>query len=143
MSLQRFLDAQTPNWARITGELASGVKVADWMLFVFPQLRGIETSAAGRYYAIADLAEAQAYLRHPVLGDRLRECTWAATQHDAWPISRLFGLRDARVFCASMTLFHEAAPHEALFCIALDAFFAGEPDQATLQLLDAGAPPPA
>jgi uncharacterized protein (DUF1810 family) len=143
MSLQRFLDAQTPNWHRIVAELHSGVKVADWMLFVFPQLRGIGESAAARYYGIADLGEAQAYLRHPVLGERLRECTWAATQHDAWPASRLFGLRDARVFCASMTLFHEAAPHEALFCIALDAFFAGEPDHETLQRIDAAASPPA
>jgi uncharacterized protein (DUF1810 family) len=136
-TLDRFVAAQDAIYSRALTELKAGAKRNHWMWFVFPQIAGLGRSETARYYAIADLAEAQAYLAHPLLGARLGECTdamltWAGTC-DAEDI---LGPVDALKFKSSMTLF-EAAGGAARFGQALDAFHDGERDRATLDLLGA------
>ena len=106
------------------------------MWFVFPQIAGLGRSSTAQFYAIADRAEAEAYDRHPLLGSRLRECTEAmlgwAGKRDA---ERILGIVDALKFRSSMTLFEACADNPVPFAAALDAFYAGERDEATLSLL--------
>jgi len=136
-TLDRFVAAQEAIYARALTELKAGEKHNHWMWFVFPQLAGLGRSETARYYAIADLAEAQAYLAHPLLGARLAECTGAmlgwAGKRDAMAI---LGEVDAMKFASSMTLF-EAAGNDTRYGRALDVFYGGERDQATLDLLAA------
>lgn len=134
-TLDRFVAAQDAIYARALTELKAGAKRNHWMWFVFPQIAGLGRSETARYYAIAGLAEAQAYLAHPLLGNRLAECTaamlsWAGKQ-DA---ETILGPVDALKFKSSMTLF-EAAGGDPRFGSALDAFCDGERDRATLDLL--------
>lgn len=132
--LQRFLDAQAPVYDAVLDELHAGRKASHWMWFVFPQLRGLGHSPTAQRYGLASLEEARAYLAHPLLGERLRECTCLALRagDDA---HALFGTPDDLKFRSCMTLFHRAAPEEALFKEALRQFFAGEADARTDALL--------
>ena len=132
--LDRFVEAQRPVYAAALAELRRGRKEGHWMWFVFPQLTGLGRSATAQHYAIGSLAEAKAYLAHPLLGARLRECCEAALRHDM-RADALLGPVDAVKFRSSMTLFERAAPEEELFVRCLDSFFQGERDQATLGLL--------
>lgn len=101
--LQRFVEAQATSFARARAELAAGKKRSHWMWFVFPQMRGLGTSAAAERYGIAGRAEAEAYLRHPLLGDRLVDCTrLVAAIHDE-PLREIFGSPDDLKFISSMT----------------------------------------
>jgi len=137
MSLERFVAAQDPVWAQVVAELEAGRKRTHWMWFVFPQIAGLGRSETARYYAIADLAEAQAYLAHPLLGARLGECTDAMlTWAGKCDAEDILGPVDALKFKSAMTLF-EAAGGAARFGQALDAFHEGERDRATLDLLGA------
>jgi uncharacterized protein (DUF1810 family) len=136
----RFLEAQNAVYPQVLQELRAGQKRTHWMWFVFPQIAGLGRSPTTQHYAIADLDEAQAYLAHPVLGARLRECTQAVLLHapDAVAPRRLeqiFGSPDDLKFHSSMTLFHHAAPKDPLFATALAAFFNGQEDQGTLERL--------
>ena len=136
----RFLDAQNAGYPQVLSELRAGQKRTHWMWFVFPQLAGLGHSPTAQFYALPDLVAAQAYLAHPILGARLRECTQAVLLHGPdGPAPRtldaLLGYPDNLKFHSSMTLFHRAAPAEPLFATALDAFFAGAEDDATLALL--------
>jgi uncharacterized protein (DUF1810 family) len=133
--LQRFLDAQEPVLADVRAELRRGQKDSHWMWFVFPQLRGLGASATARRYAIASREEALAYLAHPLLGARLRECTQLALAHAGLGASELFGYPDDLKFRSCMTLFAAVAPGEQIFAEALQRFFAGAPDDATLARL--------
>jgi uncharacterized protein (DUF1810 family) len=134
--LDRFVDAQEPIYDGVIAELLRGRKTSHWMWFVFPQLAGLGRSETSRYYAIASLDEAQAYLAHPVLGARLRECVNALL---AVPAGRsaedIFGSVDAVKLRSSMTLFHRAAPDDPLFAQVLDRYFGGAADPATDALL--------
>jgi uncharacterized protein (DUF1810 family) len=136
-SLQRFVAAQAPVYPRALAELRQGDKHSHWMWFVFPQIAGLGHSEMARHYAIADLAEAVGYLAHPLLGVRLRECTQAML---AWSGKRsadeILGSIDALKFASSMTLF-EAAGGGPEFGRALDAFYNGNRDAQTLELLAA------
>ncbi len=132
--LERFVAAQATVWAQVVAELAAGAKRSHWMWFVFPQVAGLGGSAMAVRYAISSLAEAQAYLAHPLLGARLREATGLMLRHAGTPPEAVLGGIDAMKFRSSMTLF-EAASAEALFGQALDAFFGGERDARTLALL--------
>lgn len=132
--LERFVAAQATVWAQVVAELAAGAKRSHWMWFVFPQVAGLGGSAMAVRYAIGSLAEAQAYLAHPLLGARLREATGLMLRHAGTPPEAVLGGIDAMKFRSSMTLF-EAASAEALFGQALDAFFGGERDARTLALL--------
>lgn len=140
LDVTRFLEAQNQVYPQALGELRAGQKRSHWMWFVFPQLAGLGHSPRAQHYALADLAAAQAYLAHPLLGARLRECTRAVLLHapgSAAPrtLDVLFGFPDDRKFFSAMTLFHRAAPEEPLFAAALDAFFDGREDEATLSRL--------
>jgi uncharacterized protein (DUF1810 family) len=134
--LDRFLHAQEAHYAKALAELRAGRKTGHWIWFVLPQLRGLGRSAMAHEYGIADRAEAQAYLAHPVLGARLVECVEAMLAHRGTAASRILGDIDALKFRSCLTLFDAVSdtPVNA-FRQALDTFYAGEPDAATLALL--------
>ncbi len=133
--LQRFIDAQNPVYASVLAELRAGEKRGHWMWFIFPQLRGLGQSPMAQRYAIVHLGEATAYLRHPILGPRLLECTRIVNSLKLPGITALFPYPDDLKFRSSMTLFHAAAPEAAEFSEALRLYCAGEPDARTLQML--------
>ncbi|HEX3808860.1 MAG TPA: DUF1810 domain-containing protein [Rhizomicrobium sp.] len=133
--LKRFVDTQDPIYTRVVSELRAGVKQSHWMWFIFPQLGGLGHSAMSRRYAIASPDEAKAYLAHPILGARLRECTALVLAAKGHTLAEIFGDPDDMKFCSSMTLFAHAAPDESLFRAALEKCFGS--DDKTLRLLGA------
>jgi uncharacterized protein (DUF1810 family) len=134
--LQRFVDAQDGGtYEQALSELRNGSKRSHWMWFVFPQLAGLGRSETARFYAIADLAEARAYLAHPVLGPRLVECARALTGLDTQDAVAVFGGIDAQKLHSSMTLFTRAAPDEPVFAAVLQQFFNGTEDDGTTSRL--------
>jgi uncharacterized protein (DUF1810 family) len=146
--LARFLEAQQRVYAQAHAELAAGRKHSHWMWFVFPQLAGLGSSTTARHYAITSLEEASAYLAHPVLGERLRECTRLVLKAEGSTIGQIFGYPDDLKFRSCMTLFarvtgdvrDDKRPENRLFAEALGRYFAGEPDPLTVRLLgSAGA----
>jgi len=134
LNLERFVEAQAPIYARALAELKAGAKQSHWMWFIFPQIAGLGHSAMAQMYAIQDLAEAQAYLAHSVLGPRLRECTQAVLDIDGKTAHAIFGSPDDLKFRSSMTLFDSAAPTD-IFRTALEKYFDGEADKLSLELL--------
>jgi uncharacterized protein (DUF1810 family) len=132
--LDRFVSAQDGVYPAALAELVAGRKRTHWMWFVFPQLRGLGASPTAQHYAIADLDEARAYLAHPVLGPRLRECATALLDVDGKSATDILGYPDDLKLRSSMTLFAHAAADPALFEAVLDRFYDG-PDQRTLDLL--------
>jgi uncharacterized protein (DUF1810 family) len=133
--LQRFVEAQARNYADALAELRAGRKASHWMWYVFPQVAGLGFSPMAQTYAIASLDEARAYLAHPLLGDRLRECVAATLAAAGRSAHEIFGSPDDVKFRSSLTLFTAAAPDEPLFRQALERYFAGEPDPRTLGIL--------
>ena len=103
MRLDRFLEAQAPVYAQVLGELRAGRKASHWMWFIFPQIAGLGQSATSRAYAIQSLAEARAYLAHPVLGARLRECCQAVMNIRGKSAEDIFGAIDAMKFRSCLT----------------------------------------
>ena len=134
-NLQRFIDAQAPVYDRVCAELRAGRKQSHWMWFIFPQIEGLGHSATARLYAISSLAEAAAYLRHPLLGKRLRECAALVAAVEGRTVAEIFGYPDDMKFHSSMTLFAHAAPEEAVFRECLDKYFGGKRDSLTLARL--------
>jgi uncharacterized protein (DUF1810 family) len=135
-SLDRFLEAQDPEYARVIDELRSGRKVRHWMWYVFPQLNGLGHSELARFYSISSVDEAKAYASHPVLGARLRECTDLTLRISGRSLVEIFGVVDSLKFRSSMTLFSLAATENQLFQAALDKYCAGQPDQLTIDLIE-------
>ena len=133
--LNRFVDAQSAVYNNVLAELRAGRKRSHWIWFIFPQLKGLGTSATSEQFGIASLEEAAAYLRHPVLGPRLHECTALVNQIEGHPIDETFGFPDNLKFRSSMTLFARAAEDNAIFVAALQKYFSGQPDERTLALL--------
>lgn len=133
--LDRFVTAQEPVLAQVRQELAAGRKRSHWMWFVFPQLAGLGHSAMARQYAISTLAEARAFLEHPVLGSRLIELTNLVNQVNGRSIHDIFGSPDDLKFHSSMTLFAQARPDEPVFREALDKYFGGVMDRGTVEKL--------
>jgi uncharacterized protein (DUF1810 family) len=135
----RFLDAQDRDgtYLRAIAELSEGRKASHWMWFVFPQLAGLGTSATSRRFALAGLGEAAAFAAHPVLGARLREAVRVAVAVEGRGATEVFGEPDDRKFRSSMTLFRLAVPGDPWFARALDRYFDGRLDDATVALLDA------
>jgi uncharacterized protein (DUF1810 family) len=133
--LSRFVDAQARVYDDALNELRAGRKTSHWMWFVFPQIAGLGRSPTARQYAIASLAEAEAYAAHPVLGERLRESARVLTELEGRSAEQVFGGLDALKLRSSMTLFARAAPDEPLFSDVLEHFFGGEEDPATLERL--------
>jgi uncharacterized protein (DUF1810 family) len=133
--LQRFVAAQDAgrSYDQATAELRRGRKTSHWMWFVFPQITGLGQSPVSRMYAISGLAEAKAYLAHPVLGPRLVECAAILGGLSGRAAEQIFGGIDALKLRSSMTLFLRAAPDEQVFRQVLDQYFGGKPDPATEQ----------
>ena len=133
--LQRFVTAQARVIEDVRHELRNGRKTTHWMWFVFPQIAGLGRSETARRFAIASRSEADAYLGHPVLGPRLVECTKLVLAHRGRAIEAIFGFPDTLKFQSCLTLFADCSADGA-FEEALDAFFDGERDAATIERLD-------
>ena len=129
--LRRFTDAQDGTYEYAAAELRRGRKTSHWMWFVFPQIAGLGHSDMSRRYAISSLAEARAYLAHPVLGRRLVECASILVGLADRTAEQVFGAIDAQKLRSSMTLFRRADPHEPVFAQVLDRYFDGAEDPAT------------
>jgi len=134
-NLERFVQAQAPVYATVLKELRAGHKRTHWMWFIFPQLKGLGHSEMAQRYAIRSGDEAAAYLAHPVLGARLRECTTIVDTLDGHTAREIFGHPDDLKFRSSMTLFCDVAPDEAMFSDCIDKYFGGDPDDDTLARL--------
>jgi uncharacterized protein (DUF1810 family) len=134
-NLQRFVDAQNPVFAQVCAELREGRKQSHWMWFIFPQLRGLGSSPMAVDFAISSREEAEMYLKHPVLGRRLRECTRLVNLVEGRSISQIFEYPDDLKFRSSMTLFASATSENQLFKDALQKYFAGEADPRALARL--------
>ena len=132
-NLNRFVEAQDPVYERVCSELRQGRKTSHWMWFVFPQIAGLGVSEMARRFSISSLAEARAYLGHPVLGPRLVECTRLVCAIEGKKIREIFGTPDDMKFRSCMTLFSRAAESAAVFEEALKRYFSGEPDALTLE----------
>ncbi|MGK9064530.1 DUF1810 domain-containing protein [Stutzerimonas chloritidismutans] len=132
--LHRFVEAQQPVYAQALAELRAGYKQSHWMWFIFPQIAGLGHSAMARRYAIQSRDEAVAYLNHPLLGPRLEQCANALLQHTDRTAREILGSPDDIKLRSSMTLF-DAASDSATYRRVLAAFYAGQPDPATLDRL--------
>jgi uncharacterized protein (DUF1810 family) len=136
--LERYFRAQEPVFAQVCAELAAGRKQSHWMWFIFPQLRGLGSSPMAQRYAIGSLAEARAYLAHPLLGERLRTCTRLVNRVEGRTVREIFGYPDDLKFRSAMTLFARAAAGSSEpFAAALAKYFAGEEDPLTRERLAA------
>jgi uncharacterized protein (DUF1810 family) len=134
-NLQRFVDAQASVYERVRAELRNGRKQSHWMWFIFPQIAGLGHSAMAQRYAISSLREAEAYLKHPVLGPRLRECTRLMLRIEGKSAHDILGSPDDLKFHSSLTLFARAAPDGDVFTAALDKYYDGRDDEQTLARL--------
>ena len=138
MRLERFIEAQAPVYAQALGELRAGQKQSHWMWFIFPQIKGLGSSEMAVRYAISSIEEAKAYLEHPVLGARLRECTQIVLGVTGRTAEEIFGYPDNLKFHSSMTLFAQAAEiseEDLVFSQALDKYFGGKEDAGTIERL--------
>jgi uncharacterized protein (DUF1810 family) len=133
--LQRFVDAQNPVFEQVCSELRAGRKKGHWMWFVFPQLKGLGHSWMASKFGISSRGEAEAYLRHSILGPRLKECTRLVNLVEGLSIEQIFGYPDNLKFRSSMTLFAHVASDEEIFKDALQKYFGGQPDGLTLDRL--------
>jgi len=129
--LQRFVDAQQPVYTAVLAELRAGRKRSHWMWFIFPQVSGLGHSVTSQTFAVSSLAEAAAYVAHPTLGPRLRECAALVASIEGRSIDEIFAYPDDRKFHSSMTLFARAAPREPIFAACLQKYFGGQPDPQT------------
>lgn len=133
--LQRFVEAQRPVYEAVLSELRTGRKRSHWMWFIFPQISGLGRSATARMFALSSLAEAAAYLAHPTLGSRLRECSVLVASIEGRSVDEIFDSPDDLKFHSSMTLFAQAAPQEPIFTACLQKYFGGQPDPRTIARL--------
>jgi len=134
-NLQRFVDAQHPIYGQVRDELLAGQKESHWMWFIFPQINGLGSSPTAQKYAIQGIDEANAYLNHPLLGFRLRECTQIVNAVNGRTIEGIFSYPDQLKFHSSMTLFAHISPGDTMFTAALAKYFHGELDGKTLEQL--------
>lgn len=135
-NLDRFVQAQQSIYPRVIEELRNGAKTSHWMWFIFPQIIGLGQTTLSRTYAIKTLDEARAYVHHPVLGQRLQECSELVIAVDRKSAHAIFGHPDDLKFRSSMTLFLKAAPEVDIFQRAINKYYDGEQDIRTLELLD-------
>lgn len=137
--LERFVEAQTRDYEQALSEVRGGRKRSHWMWYVLPQFEGLGSSATSRHYAIRSVEEAEAYLRHPLLGPRLLEISRALLDVEGRPASEIFDSPDDMKLRSSATLFARVSPPGSIFQQVLDRYFGGEPDPETLRLLGASA----
>jgi len=133
--LQRFVDAQQPVYETVLSELRDGRKRSPCMWFIFPQISGLGHSVTSQTFALSSLAEATAYLAHPKLGPRLRECAALVAGIEGRSVDEIFDYPDDLKFHSSMTLFAHAAPREPVFTACLEKYFGGQRDPRTLARL--------
>jgi len=133
--LARFVEAQEHDYAQALSEIRSGQKRSHWMWYIFPQFDGLGSSSTSRRYSIKSVAEAGAYLRHPILGPRLVESARATLGVEGRSALEVFGSPDDMKLRSSATLFASVSPAGSVFEQLLDRYFGGEPDDRTLQLL--------
>jgi uncharacterized protein (DUF1810 family) len=136
-NLQRFVAAQDGVYETARDELRAGRKRSHWMWFVFPQIEGLGVTPIAQLYAIGSLDEARAYLAHPLLGPRLRECAHLVNLIENRSLLEIFGDPDRLKFRSCMTLFERAAPGEPVFAQALNKYCGGVRDSRTLEKLGA------
>lgn len=134
-NLQRFMDAQDAEYEKVCAELRQGYKRGHWIWFIFPQIKGLGHSHLSKKFAISSKDEAEAYLKHSILGPRLRECTQLVTLVEGRSIDEIFGGIDSLKFRSSMTLFAQATSDNDVFKDALQKYFRGELDHLTLERL--------
>ena len=132
-NLQRFIAAQDANYEMVIKELKAGQKKSHWMWYIFPQIAGLGHSATAQKFAIHSKEEAVAYITHPVLGIRLKECAQIVVNIENRTAREIFGYPDDLKFRSSMTLFHYVARNEPIFQEALTKYYAGEPDRLTIE----------
>jgi|SRR4051812_40363766 len=135
--LERFVEAQKGTYEVARTELEAGRKRTHWMWFIFPQLAGLGTSAMASLYALSSKEEAKSYADHPLLGERLRECTRLVNAVQGRSAEDIFGHPDWMKFRSCMTLFSRATDDKDPFIAALEKYFDGREDEQTLRLLDA------
>ena len=140
--LNRFVLAQADHYERALAELKAGRKRSHWMWYVFPQIDGLGSSSMARTYAIRSIAEARAYLDHPVLGPRLVECAEALLGVEGRTATEILGSPDDMKLKSSATLFASVTPTDSVFARLLDGYYQGERDGKTIQLLGATAGSP-
>lgn len=133
--LQRFVDAQQRVYPTVVDELRAGHKRSHWIWFIFPQVAGLGSSPTAAKYAISSLDEARAYLRHELLGPRLRECTQLVNAVQGRSISAIFGSPDDMKVRSSMTLFARATDDNQDFVQLLERYYDGGEDALTLERL--------
>ena len=133
--LDRFVEAQFGGYDSVLAELRRGQKTGHWIWYIFPQLAGLGRSEMSRFYGIASLDEAKAYLAHPMLGPRLRECAAAVQSVTGRTATEIMGPTDAMKLRSSVTLFHRAAPDEPVFREVLVRYYDGVADSRTDALL--------
>ena len=134
-NLQRFVNAQNPVYEQVCSELRNGQKESHWIWFIFPQLRGLGHSPMALAFGISSREEAEAYLKHAVLGPRLRECIGLVNHLEGRSINEILGYPDDLKFRSSMTLFACVSPDDPIFKDALQKYFGGELDHLTLERL--------
>jgi uncharacterized protein (DUF1810 family) len=134
--LNRFVTAQESCYDTVISELKAGDKRSHWMWFVFPQIAGLGTSVTARRYAITSMAEAKAYLSHPLLGSRLQECVSLLLQIQGKTAYQILSTPDDMKLQSCLSLFSLASPEEASFKEALDKYYEGDMDLRTIQLLN-------
>ena len=133
--LARFLEGQKGDYQQAISEIRSGRKRSHWMWYIFPQFEGLGFSTTSQHYAIKSIGEAEAYLRHPVLGPRLLECARATLALHGRSASEVFGSPDDMKLRSCATLFASVSPAGSVFEQLLDKYFGGERDDKTLKLL--------
>ncbi len=131
-NLQRFVDAQKDVFDAVCAELAAGRKRGHWMWFIFPQLKGLGRSSTAQFYGISGREEAEEYLRHPILGQRLRHCTQLLLGVRGRSINEIVGSPDDMKFRSCMTLFAQVAQDKQIFVDAVNKYYGGEFDDWTL-----------
>ncbi len=134
-NLQRFVDAQKGEFESVLLELRKGAKRGHWIWYIFPQLGGLGRSRNSDFFGISSRAEADAYLKHPILGQRLRDCTAIVNSLEDCSINAIFGGIDSVKFRSSMTLFSAVSPDMQIFEQALEKYFSGKTDPLTLDIL--------
>lgn len=134
-SLNRFISAQQPIYSQVLKELRHAQKTTHWMWFIFPQIEGLGYSSTAKYYSIKSIEEAKEYVAHPVLGKRLLECSNILLNIKGKSADEIFGYPDNMKLRSSMTLFNFVAPEHKVFADVLEKYFAGEPDEKTLSIL--------
>mgnify|MGYP001390796071 CR=1 FL=1 len=134
--LERFVFQQEDSYQFALSEIKAGKKSSHWMWFIFPQIDGLGYSSMARRYSIKSLDEAKAYLEHPILGPRLKECAEALMEIEGKTAEEIFGFPDVLKLKSSMTLFEKAVGENSVFSSVLEKYFNGTRDSLTLDILN-------